>query len=90
MMAPFNKRLAPARILGLPLGAAAAGLVTVTGALASVVLPNPAGALATAAAIAAFPFGVGAVLIGDDVVFARAYWLSRRERRMVAREAAWR
>ncbi|AWP22246.1 hypothetical protein C4901_01830 [Acidiferrobacter sp. SPIII_3] len=89
MMTAFNKRLAPTRILGLPLGAAVAGLTTVTGALASVVLPEPVGSMAIAAAIVAFPLGVGAILIGDDVVFAYAFWLSRRDARIVAREGAW-
>jgi hypothetical protein len=89
MMTAFNKRLAPTRVLGLPLGAAVAGLITVTGALASVVLPEPVAALAIAAAIVAFPLGVGAILIGDDVVFAHAFWLARRDARIVVREGAW-
>ncbi len=85
----FNKRLAPPRIMGLPLGAAIAGLVTLTGALASVVLPSPGGPVAVIAAIAALPFGIAAALVGDDVAFARVYWLSRRERRIAAREGLW-
>ena len=88
-MTAFNKRLVPTRILGVPLGAAVAGLATVTGALASVVLPEPVGSMAIAAAIVACPLGVGAILIGDDVVFAYAFWLSRRDARIVAREGAW-
>ncbi|MHB1511696.1 MAG: hypothetical protein ACYCTF_10250 [Acidiferrobacter sp.] len=85
----FNKRLAPPRILGLPLGAAIAGLVTLTGALVSVVLPGLAGSVAVMAAIGALPFGIAAALVGDDVTFARVYWLSRRERRIAAREGLW-
>ncbi len=85
----FNKRLAPPRILGLPLGAAIAGLATMTGALFSVVLPSPEGLAAMLAAIAVMPFGIAAALIGDDVTFVRVYWQSRRERRIAAREGLW-
>lgn len=85
----FNKRLAPPRILGLPLGAAVAGLVTITGTLASVVLPSPEGLLAVIAAVGALPFGIAAALVGDDVAFTRVYWLSRRERQIAAREGLW-
>ncbi len=85
----FNKRLAPPRILGLPLGAAVAGLVTITGTLASVVLPSPEDLLAVIAAVGALPFGIAAALVGDDVAFTRVYWLSRRERQIAAREGLW-
>lgn len=85
----FNKRLAPPRILGLPLGVAVAGLVTLTGTLASVVLPNPEDFIAVIAAVGALPFGIAAALAGDDVAFTRVYWLSRRERQIAAREGLW-
>ncbi len=89
MIMALNKRLAPTRILGVPLAAAVAGLITVSGALLSVVLPGPAAALAITVAVAAFPLGVGAILIGDDVVFAHTFWLAKQDARIVAREASW-
>ncbi|WP_298135408.1 hypothetical protein [Acidiferrobacter sp.] len=89
MIAAFNKRLAPTRILGLPLAAAVAGLITVTGALVSVVMPWRVAWVAIAIAVAALPLGLLAILVGDDWVFAYTFCLAKRDARRAARERAW-
>ncbi len=88
-MTAFNKRLAPVRILGLPLGATMASLVTATGILSSVVLPGLASIVALAVALAALPIGIVFLFLGDDIVFARTYWISSLHGNLIAQEASW-
>lgn len=88
-MSAFNRRLSPHRVLGLPLGAAAAGLVTTTATLLSVVLPGWLRWVLLAVAVAAVPVGMAAALAGDDIVFVRVVTVARREARAAAWEALW-
>ncbi len=88
-MNPFNKRLAPPRVLGLPVLAALSGLGTLIGLLSAVVLPDPLGTLAFLAGLAALPPGMWAASVGDDIVFYRVYWARYRDTKVASQEALW-
>jgi len=88
-MSPFNRRLSPHRVLGLPLGAATMGLVALSGTLLSVVLPSPFKAFSIGAALCALPIGVGLSVVGDDIVFVRVFWMARCDERRITREGSW-
>ncbi|MHB8254177.1 MAG: hypothetical protein ACYDEV_10880 [Acidiferrobacter sp.] len=88
-MNPYNKRLAPPRVLGLPLLAALASLVTTTGMLLAVVLPSPVDDLAWLVAVVALPWGVWATVVGDDAVFAAVFWAAYFDARLISREVRW-
>lgn len=88
-MSPFNKRLAPPRVLGLPALAALSGLVTLMGLLSAVVLPDPFAMLAFLGGVSALPLGIWAASVGDDIVFVRVYWVSYRDTKAASEEALW-
>lgn len=88
-MSAFNRRLAPHRILGLPLVSAVAGLVTTTTALLSVVIPGWFRWVLVAVAAAAVPVGLTAALVGDDIVFIRVFSVARKDARAAAWEGLW-
>ncbi|HUW97645.1 MAG TPA: hypothetical protein VMV40_02225 [Acidiferrobacter sp.] len=88
-MSPFNKRLAPPRVFGLPLAGALAGLVTIMGTLLAVVLPDSVAGLALLTGAVALPLGILATWIGDDLVFSRVFWVARSDHRLAARALSW-
>jgi len=88
-MNPFNKRLAPPRVFGLPLAAALASLVTIMGILLAVVLPRPIDAFALLVGVAALPLGILATMAGDDIVFYGVFRAARSEGRLAFKEALW-
>ncbi len=88
-MSPFNKRLAPPRMFGLPLLAALSGLGTLMGLLSAVVLPSPFATLALLVGLSALPPGIWAASIGDDIVFARVYWVCYGDTKAASEEALW-
>jgi hypothetical protein len=88
-MSVFNRRLAPQRVLGLPLATAISALVFVTAALLAVVLPGMASTACAVVAVAAVPVGAGSAWVGDDIVFARVFWAHHRDTRARAQEALW-
>lgn len=88
-MSPFNKRLAPPRILGLPVLAALSGLGTLMGLLSAVVLPGPLATLALLAGLSLLPPGVWAASVGDDIVFFRVQWACYWDTKAASQEALW-
>lgn len=88
-MSPFNKRLAPARVLGLPLVAALCGLGTLIGLLSAVVLPRPLDILALLVGLGLLPPGIWAASVGDDVVFYWVQWVTYQDSRAASQEALW-
>ncbi len=88
-MSPFNKRLAPPRMFGLPVLTALSGLGTLMGLLSAVVFPNPFATLALLVAFSALPPGLWAASVGDDIVFARVYWARYWDTKAASEEARW-
>lgn len=88
-MNPFNKRLAPPRVLGLPVLAALSGLGTLMGLLSAVVLPSPLDTLAFLTGLALLAPGLWAASVGDDIVFYRVYWTCHQDTRAASQEALW-
>ena len=88
-MNPFNKRLAPSRVLGLPVLAALSGLGTLMGLLSAVILPSPIDSLALFTGLALLPLGIWAASIGDDIVFYRVQWVHHQDMKAALQEALW-